>query len=73
MFGTETVIPVEIRLTSFRIDIYDKESNNGQLHLNLDLLDEARDQAKAKMRAYQQRMARYYDRRVKHREFEVGT
>uniref|UniRef100_A0A2N9ERU6 Uncharacterized protein n=1 Tax=Fagus sylvatica TaxID=28930 RepID=A0A2N9ERU6_FAGSY len=71
-FGTEAVIPVEIGLTSFRIDKYDEESNNSQLRLNLDLLDEARDQVEVKTKAYQQRMARYYDRRVKHREFEVG-
>ena len=38
----------------------------------MDLLDEVRDQAEAKTRVYQQRMARYYDRRVKHREFKVG-
>uniref|UniRef100_A0A2N9J4R0 Uncharacterized protein n=1 Tax=Fagus sylvatica TaxID=28930 RepID=A0A2N9J4R0_FAGSY len=31
-----------------------------------------RDQAEARTRVYQQRMARYYDRRVKHREFKVG-
>jgi hypothetical protein len=51
-FGTEAIIPVEIRLTNFKTDRYDKESNNGQLRLNLDLLDEACDQAKAKTRAY---------------------
>ena len=71
-FGTEAVIPVEIGLTSFRTNIYDEKSNDSQLRLNLDLLDEARDRVEAKMKAYQQRMARYYDRRVKHKEFEVG-
>ena len=40
--------------------------------MNLDLLDETRDQAEAKIRAYQQRMARYHDRRVKHKKFKVG-
>jgi hypothetical protein len=40
--------------------------------MNLDLLDEARDQAEVKTKAYQQKMARYHDRRVKHREFKVG-
>ena len=70
-FGTEAVIPVEIGLTSFRTNIYDEKSNDSQLRLNLDLLDEARDRVEAKMKAYQQRMARYYDRRVKHKEFEV--
>ncbi len=70
-FGTEAVIPVEIGLTSFRTNIYDKKSNDSQLRLNLDLLDKACDRVEAKMKAYQQRMARYYDRRVKHKEFEV--
>uniref|UniRef100_A0A2N9GJY4 Uncharacterized protein n=1 Tax=Fagus sylvatica TaxID=28930 RepID=A0A2N9GJY4_FAGSY len=51
---------------------YDESSNDSQLRANLDLLDEVRDQAEAKTRVYQQRMARYYDRRVKHREFKVG-
>jgi hypothetical protein len=40
--------------------------------MNLDLLDEAHDQAEVRTRAYQQRIACYYDRRVKHREFKVG-
>jgi transposase InsO family protein len=71
-FGTEAVILVEIGLTSFRTNGYDKDNNSSQLRLNLDLLDEARDQAKAKTKAYQQRMACYYDPRVKHREFKVG-
>ena len=71
-FGTKAVIPVEIRLTSFRTNRYDEESNYSQLRLNLDLLDEARDRAKVKLKAYQQRMTHYYDRRVKHKEFEMG-
>jgi hypothetical protein len=52
-FGTEAVILVEIGLTSFRTNKYDEESNNNQLWLNLDLLDEARDQAEVKTKAYQ--------------------
>jgi hypothetical protein len=52
-FGTEAVILVEIGLTSFRTNKYDEESNNNQLRLNLDLLDEARDQAEVKTKAYQ--------------------
>ena len=47
-------------------------SKDSQLRLNLDLLDEARDQAEVKTTAYQQRMASYYDRRGKHRKFKVG-
>uniref|UniRef100_A0A2N9FUY8 Uncharacterized protein n=1 Tax=Fagus sylvatica TaxID=28930 RepID=A0A2N9FUY8_FAGSY len=71
-YGTEAVIPVEIGLTTWRTNNYDEESNDAQLRSNLDLVDEVRDQAEARTRVYQQRMARYYDRRVKHREFKVG-
>uniref|UniRef100_A0A2N9FZB4 Uncharacterized protein n=1 Tax=Fagus sylvatica TaxID=28930 RepID=A0A2N9FZB4_FAGSY len=71
-YGTEAVIPVEVGLTTWRTNNYDEESNDAQLRSNLDLVDEVRDQAEARTRVYQQRMARYYDRRVKHREFKVG-
>uniref|UniRef100_A0A2N9F6T8 Uncharacterized protein n=1 Tax=Fagus sylvatica TaxID=28930 RepID=A0A2N9F6T8_FAGSY len=71
-YGTEAVIPVEVGLTTWRTNNYDEESNDAQLRSNLDLVDEIRDQAEARTRVYQQRMARYYDRRVKHREFKVG-
>uniref|UniRef100_A0A2N9F0D0 Integrase catalytic domain-containing protein n=1 Tax=Fagus sylvatica TaxID=28930 RepID=A0A2N9F0D0_FAGSY len=60
-YGTEAVIPVEIGLTTWRTNHHDESNNDSQLRTNLDLLDEARDQAEAKTRAYQQRMARYYD------------
>ena len=53
MFGTEAVIPVEIGLTSFRTSEYNEGNNDDQLCLNLDLLEEANDQAEAKTRAYQ--------------------
>uniref|UniRef100_A0A2N9FY66 Uncharacterized protein n=1 Tax=Fagus sylvatica TaxID=28930 RepID=A0A2N9FY66_FAGSY len=71
-YGTKAVIPVEVGLTTWRTNNYDEESNDAQLRSNLDLVDEVRDQAEARTRVYQQRMARYYDRRVKHREFKVG-
>uniref|UniRef100_A0A2N9J155 Uncharacterized protein n=1 Tax=Fagus sylvatica TaxID=28930 RepID=A0A2N9J155_FAGSY len=71
-YGTEAVVPIEIGLTTWRTNHHDESSNDNQPRTNLDLLDEARNQAEAKTRAYQQRMARYYDRRVKHREFKVG-
>jgi hypothetical protein len=71
-YGTEAVIPVEIGLTTWRTNHYDEVTNDDQLRSNLDLVDEVRDQAEARTKVYQQRMARYYDRRVKHREFKVG-
>uniref|UniRef100_A0A2N9G648 Uncharacterized protein n=1 Tax=Fagus sylvatica TaxID=28930 RepID=A0A2N9G648_FAGSY len=71
-YGTKAVIPVEIGLTTWRTNNYDEVTNDDQLRSNLDFVDEVRDQAEARTRIYQQRMARYYDRRVKHREFKIG-
>uniref|UniRef100_A0A2N9GS79 RNase H type-1 domain-containing protein n=1 Tax=Fagus sylvatica TaxID=28930 RepID=A0A2N9GS79_FAGSY len=71
-YSSPAVIPIEIGLTNWRTNHHDESNNNSQLRMNLDLLDEAHDQAEAKTRTYQQRMARYHDRRVKHREFKIG-
>ena len=51
-YGTEAVIPVEIGLTSIRKEFFDEHSNNDQLKLNLDCLDEVRDQASQRMAKY---------------------
>uniref|UniRef100_A0A2N9IA87 Integrase catalytic domain-containing protein n=1 Tax=Fagus sylvatica TaxID=28930 RepID=A0A2N9IA87_FAGSY len=71
-FGTEAVIPVEIGLTTFRTTFHREEENEGQLRLNLDLLDETRGKAAQRIALYQGRMARYYNTKVKLRRFEVG-
>nr|XP_023913452.1 uncharacterized protein LOC112025030 [Quercus suber] len=44
-YGMEAVILIEIGLTSPRMEFFDEHSNNDQLMLNLDCLDEVRDQA----------------------------
>ena len=43
-FGTEAVAPVKIGLKSLRIELASVEHNEEALRLNLDLLDEKRDQ-----------------------------
>ena len=42
-YGTEAVIPIKIGLTSPKMEFFDKHSNDNQLKLNLDCLDEVRD------------------------------
>ena len=42
-YSTEAVIPVEIGLTALRTTFHKEGENEGQLRLNLDLLDEARE------------------------------
>ena len=52
-YGAEAVILVEIRLTSLRKEFFDEHNNDDQLKLNLDCLDEVRDQASQRMTKYQ--------------------
>ena len=63
-YGIEAVILVEVRLTSLRREFFDEQCNDDQLKLNLDCLDEVRDQASQRMAKYQQKMAEYYNQRV---------
>ncbi|XP_024036977.1 uncharacterized protein LOC112096961 [Citrus clementina] len=56
------------------IDYFTKwiEENDEQICLNLDLLMERREQAAERSVTYQQRVARYYNRKVNIRQFRVG-
>lgn len=44
-YGTEAVIPIEIRVTNLRRELFNKDGNDEQLKLNLICLDEIRDQS----------------------------
>ena len=66
------VIPVEIGLTSFRAMTFDESKNDEELKVNLDLLDELREKSCTRMARYQNRVAGYYNGKVKARKFEEG-
>ena len=67
--GSESVIPVEIRMPSFRTSNFDKEKNETKLRLNLDLLDGKKDRAEVRQVAYKHYITRYYNQIVKHKFF----
>jgi hypothetical protein len=71
-FGTEAVIPTELGSGSLRVESYKAEANAEGLKLHLDLLQEKRDHAQITLSAYQERMAKYFNRKVKPRNFKVG-
>ena len=71
-FGTEAVAPVEIGLESPRIELASTEHNKEALCLNLDFLDEKRDQVQKRTEDYQRKTARYYDQKVKPRSYKPG-
>ena len=71
-YGTEAVIPVEVEITSIKREMFHKESNNNQLRINLDCLDEVKEKSSKKTTKYQQKMAEYYNKRVKLKQLDIG-
>ena len=72
MFGIEVVAPIEVGLKSPRIEFASTEHNEEVLHLNLDLLEEKREQVLKRAEDYHRKTTRYYDRRVKPRSYKPG-
>ena len=70
-YSTEAVIPVEVGVASTRREAFRKESNDDHLRINLDCLDEVREEASVRVTKYQQRMADYYNKRVKLRQLDI--
>ena len=71
-FGTKAVALVEIELKSPRIELASVEQNEEALRLNLDLLDEKREQVLRRTEDYQRKTARYYDQKVKPWSYKPG-
>ena len=71
-FSTEEVDPVKVGLKSPRIELASIEHNEEFLRLNLDLLEEKREQVLKRMEDYHRKTTRYYDQRVKPRSYKLG-
>ena len=71
-YGTEAVIPAEVGLTSYRVESYDEDKNKEAMCLQLDLVDKVRATVEQRLVHYQNLMAKHYNTKVKHRDFQVG-
>ena len=72
-YGSKAVIPAKMGLTSYRVENYDKSRNNDEaMHLQLNLVDEVRATAEQRLAWYQDLMAKNYNSKVRHRDFQVG-
>ena len=71
-FGTEEVAPVEVGIKSPRVELASEEKNDEALRLNLELLDEKREQVQQRTEEYQRKTARYYNQKVKPRSYVPG-
>ena len=59
-------------VTSIRRGTFSEGLNDDELRLNLDFLDEVRDNTSSKMTKYQKKIAEYYNKRVKLRRLDIG-
>ena len=71
-FGTEAIAPVEIGLESTRVKFANVKRKEETLCLNLDLLEDKREEALKSTEDYKRKTARYYDRKVKPNSFKPG-
>ena len=69
---SDAIIPVEIRLTSYRVENYDENKNEEAMRLQLDLVDEVCATVEQRLVRYQNLMAKHYNSNVRHRDFQVG-
>ena len=72
MFGTEDIIPDEVRLPSYRVENYSEQGNVVALLENLDFLEEKLDQASIRRAAQKNLVTKYYNSRVRPRSFLPG-
>ena len=70
-YGSEAIILAEVRLTSYKVDNYDEKWNGEAMRLQLDLVDEVREATKQRLAQYQDLMAKHYNSRVTHKDFQV--
>ncbi|GJR15831.1 reverse transcriptase domain-containing protein [Tanacetum coccineum] len=71
-YGTEAVIPAEIGMPTLRTAEIDLTKNNEALGINLDLIEERREQAAIQEAKSKKKMEKYYNSRVRGASFKPG-
>lgn len=71
-YGIEAVVLVELQVPTHWMQFNDEDLNGEKLRSNLDVLEEIRDEVQVRTTAYQQRPARYYNKKVCERNLKVG-
>ncbi|GKA65956.1 reverse transcriptase domain-containing protein [Tanacetum coccineum] len=71
-YGTEAVIPVETGMPTLRTAEVDMIKNDEALEINLDLLEERREQAAIQEAKSKAKMEKYYNARVRNTSFKPG-
>jgi len=72
VYRSDAMIPVEIHESSPRFQNFVAEESNEERRVNLDLLDEDREEARIKAEAVKRRVERQYNSKVRPRHFQVA-
>ncbi|GKB93868.1 hypothetical protein Tco_0980005 [Tanacetum coccineum] len=68
---TEAIIPAEIGMPTHRMSKLNEKTNDQELRLNLDLLEERREIEAIREARYKQQAEKYYNKKVRHLQFKV--
>nr|XP_023885168.1 uncharacterized protein LOC111997322 [Quercus suber] len=71
-YGSEAVIPAEVKLCSARVAGFDPEQNDEMMIGLLDSLEECREMATVRLAEYQQKLAARYNQGIRLRGFSAG-
>ena len=71
-YGCEAMVPVETLFPSHRRTTYDPATNQALLQEALDQVEELRDESQIRMAAYQKKVTKYFNSKVKNRKFAIG-
>ncbi|GKA62175.1 reverse transcriptase domain-containing protein [Tanacetum coccineum] len=71
-YGTEAVIPAEINMPTIRTTEVDLVQNNEALEINLDLLEERREEAAIQEAKSKAKIEKYYNAKVRNTSFKSG-
>ena len=72
VYGLDAMIPVEIQESSPRFQNFVVEESNEERKVNLDLLDEVREETKIKAKALKRRVEYKHSLKLKPRQFQVA-
>ena len=72
VYGSDAMIPVEIQESSPHFQSFVAEESNEERRVNLDLVDEVREEARIKAEAVKRRVEHKHSSKLKHRQFQVA-
>ena len=71
-YSTEAMIPAEVKISSFRYENFDEETNTSLLATERDMIEERKEVVRIRMESQKQCIVRYYNSKVRERKFKFG-